>query len=208
MAAEPLPQALVGNRARTGWMARGWCADPWEEHPEDWETGLPAADGVPAEPDPGDTAAAVRVCGGCPVRAVCALYAAREGITSGVWGGLLPAEVELLRRRESIPEPIRCGTVRGYWQGHRCPDCLLARAEDEARRRRARALAVVACPGETVAAWDDPAWDLPGDGAALFGRPAAPGGMVARIPVARTPARVHTEGPTVNLMPLSLFDAA
>jgi hypothetical protein len=42
--------------------------------------------------DPGDQAAAVAICGGCPVRALCGAWALGTGQLYGIWGALTEAD--------------------------------------------------------------------------------------------------------------------
>jgi len=46
-----------------------------------------------------DLAAAKRICGECPLAADCLLYAMKNGIDQGIWGGLTPTERDRLHNR-------------------------------------------------------------------------------------------------------------
>jgi len=63
----------IAHVEKRWWMDSALCAR--SENPEWW---------FPAD---GDTAAAVRVCADCPVRADCLEYAIANRIKEGIWGG-------------------------------------------------------------------------------------------------------------------------
>lgn len=42
---------------------------------------------------------ALPICGGCPVKSECLEFALDRGMDDGVWGGMMPKDRALLRRR-------------------------------------------------------------------------------------------------------------
>lgn len=77
------------------------------------------------------------ICAGCPVRAECLDYAARNAMDTGIWGGESSRGIRAERRRLGLLgkrnlRPIDHGTHNG-WQAHRrrgekpCPACLRGR---------------------------------------------------------------------------------
>lgn len=53
----------------------------------------------PPTSNPGDYAAALRICLQCPVRAECLDLAVRSGADAGIWGGMNPDQIRQMRRK-------------------------------------------------------------------------------------------------------------
>ncbi|MFJ6935723.1 WhiB family transcriptional regulator [Streptomyces sp. NPDC101132] len=96
----------------SAWQLRGACAGV---DPDLWF------------PDSGvSSAAAKRICSGCPVREECQAFAFDSGEHYGVWGGLSEKERQSVRRPRSGPRrhtggnpPAPCGTVAAYMRHKR-----------------------------------------------------------------------------------------
>ena len=70
-----------------GWMRDALCA---ESHPDLW---------FPEHAHTFENRQARMICERCPVREQCLEYALVNGENEGIWGGLLPRERRLLKRK-------------------------------------------------------------------------------------------------------------
>lgn len=94
---------------------------------------FPETDDIQAE------AVAKAVCARCPVRAACLALALTRSEPVGIYGGLTPAERDVLAGRTN-----GCGTYAGYQRHQRfgdrtCAACRAAHNATNVRRRAARA---------------------------------------------------------------------
>lgn len=115
------------NLDAESWMARGACVGH----------ALGAAwDGVPANQSPchpavkARVAAAIAVCQTCPVMVECGDWAEREPFHAAgiIAGGQL--------REARVPEPVRCGSLPGYWLHYKQHETPCAPCRDARNRHR------------------------------------------------------------------------
>ncbi len=81
-------------------------------HPEGWRASAACAGGPSSKFFPPSEAledAAREVCQACPVRRECLAYALATRPAFGIWGGLNPDELAVVRRSHSRPELLVLG---------------------------------------------------------------------------------------------------
>lgn len=113
------------------WMEQGLCAqvDPDLWHPGKGET----------------TQDAKRICGQCPVRAICLQYALDTEEDFGIWGGTTPRQRRKLRPVTQVCAMDGCDTV--IPRGGRSPrtlcsdECVAERRRQRQRERHAARMA-------------------------------------------------------------------